>query len=44
MAFRTYDDQWHGSHWDESAPESVPSFSEIVRRLFGRLGVGVSQD
>jgi hypothetical protein len=45
MAFRTYDDQWHGSHWDEStAHENLPSLSEILRRLFDRRRVSASQD
>jgi hypothetical protein len=35
--FRPYDDQWHGSHWDEAAQhEHQPSLAEVVRGLLRR--------
>jgi hypothetical protein len=35
--YRTYDDQWQGSHWDEAGQhEDVPTLSEVLRGLFSR--------
>jgi hypothetical protein len=33
-AFRPYEDQWHGSSWDEAAqPEVLPSLMQVLREL-----------
>jgi hypothetical protein len=35
--FRPYDDQWHGSQWDEAAlHEELPSLSQVLRGLLRR--------
>jgi hypothetical protein len=35
--FRPYDDQWHGSHFDEAAQhEELPSLSQVLRGLLRR--------
>jgi hypothetical protein len=35
--YRTYDDQWHGSRWDESTQhEHLPSLVEVLRGMLSR--------
>jgi hypothetical protein len=35
--YRPYDDQWHGSHWEEAGQhEDMPTLSEVLRGLFSR--------
>lgn len=36
-AFRPYEDRWHGSRFDETAPPVVlPSLMRVIRDLFTR--------